>query len=154
MAVSVPDTLSRRHQRGRRLICGRAAVRREGKDVTIISYSRMALVSLEAAQELEGSGIDAEVIDVRTLNPMDMETLVASVRKTSRAVIVYEAWRTGGAGAEIAAELGERAFDYLEAPIQRVAGKDVPAPYNRHLEAASLPQKGDIISAGRKLVGK
>jgi len=133
---------------------GRAAVRREGKDITIISYSRMALVSLEAAQELEEKGIDAEVIDVRTLNPLDIETLANSVKKTSRAVVVYEAWRTGGAGAEIAAELCERAFDYLEAPILRVAGKDVPAPYNRHLEAASLPQKGDIVGAVQGLLSR
>ena len=133
---------------------GRAAVRREGKDITIISYSKMALVSLEAAQELGERGIDSEVIDVRTLNPLDIETLANSVKKTSRAVIVYEAWRTGGAGAEIAAELCERAFDYLEAPILRVAGKDVPAPYNRHLEAASLPQKGDIVSTVRSLLSR
>jgi pyruvate dehydrogenase E1 component beta subunit len=126
---------------------GQAKITREGKDISIISYSRMALLSLEAATELEKEGIDAEVIDVRTLNPLDIQTLVGSVKKTSRAVIVYEAWKTGGAGAEIATQLQEMAFDYLDSPILRVAGKDVPAPYNRHLEAASLPRKEDIITA-------
>lgn len=133
---------------------GQARVTREGKDVTIISYSRMALVSLEAANGLATKGIDAEVIDVRTLNPLDIETLVNSVKKTSRAVIIYEAWKTGGAGAEIAAELHEKAFDFLDSPILRVAAKDVPSPYNRHLEAASLPQKEDIIEGVEKILSK
>jgi pyruvate dehydrogenase E1 component beta subunit len=133
---------------------GKAKIVREGKDVSIISYSKMALFSLDSASELEKKGIDAEVVDVRSLNPLDIETLIKSVRKTSRAIIVHEAWKTGGAGAEIAAELQERAFDYLDAPITRVAGKDVPSPYNRHLEAASLPQKQDIIEAVLKLLGK
>lgn len=130
---------------------GHAAVTREGKDVSLIAYSKMALVALEAAKDLEKKGIDVEVIDIRTLNPLDMETLVSSVKKTSRAIVAYEAWKTGGAGAEIAAELQERVFDYLDAPIIRIAGKDVPAPYNRHLEAVSIPQKEDIVRAVQQL---
>ena len=133
---------------------GKAAVTREGSDVSIISYSKMALLSLEAAKDLADKEIDAEVIDVRSLNPLDMETLTESARKTSRVLIVYEAWRTGGAGAEIAAQLQERAFGYLDAPISRVAAKDAPSPYNRHLEAASLPQKQDIVKAVLELLGK
>ncbi len=133
---------------------GTVNVTRKGKDVSIVSYSRMALIAAEAASELEKEGIDAEVIDVRSLNPLDMGALVQSVKKTSRAVIVHEAWRTGGAGAEIAAELQERAFDYLDAPVIRVTGKDVPAPYNRRLEAASLPQQRDIVEAVMQLLGK
>lgn len=133
---------------------GQAKVTRQGKDVSIISYSKMALLSLEAAQELEKKGIDAEVVDLRALNPLDVETLINSVKKTSRAIIVYEAWKTGGAGAEIAALLQEKTFGYLDSPILRIAGKDVPAPYNRHLEAASLPQKEDIIEAVEKILAR
>jgi pyruvate dehydrogenase E1 component beta subunit len=131
---------------------GRANVMREGKDVTIISYSKCVFDALSAAEALENEGIDAEVIDLRTLNPLDTTTLVESIKKTAKAMIVYEGWRTGGAGAEIASQLYELAFDYLDAPIERVATRDVPIPYNRHLEAAALPTAGDVVKAAEKLV--
>ena len=132
---------------------GQAAVTRTGKDVSLIGYSRGAMLAAQAAEELAQKGVDAEVIDLRTLNPLDMDTIIGSVKKTSRAVVVYEAWKTGGAGAEIAARIAESAFDHLDAPVARVAGGDVPAPYNKHLEAASLPQVEDIISAVDQIVG-
>jgi pyruvate dehydrogenase E1 component beta subunit len=132
---------------------GQAAVTRTGKDVSLIGYSRGAMLAAQAAEELAQKGVDAEVIDLRTLNPLDMDTIIGSVKKTSRAVVVYEAWKTGGAGAEISARIAESAFDHLDAPVARVAGGDVPAPYNKHLEAASLPQVEDIISAVDQIVG-
>ncbi len=131
---------------------GRANVLRPGKDVTIISYSKCVYDSLKAAESLENEGIDAEVIDLRTLNPLDLATVIESVRKTARAIIVYEGWRTGGAGAEIASQIYEAAFDYLDAPIERVATLDTPIPYNRHLEAAALPTPADVVKAAEKLV--
>jgi pyruvate dehydrogenase E1 component beta subunit len=130
---------------------GQANVLRSGKDVTIVSYSKCVYDSLNAAEALENEGIDAEVIDLRTLNPLDLATVLESVKKTSRAVVVYEGWRTGGAGAEIAAQIYEQAFDYLDSPVERVASLDVPAPYNRHLEAAALPTSGDIVRAVERL---
>ena len=131
---------------------GRANVLRPGKDVTIISYSKCVHDSLKAAESLENEGIDAEVIDLRTLNPLDLATVIESVRKTARAIIVYEGWRTGGAGAEIASQIYEAAFDYLDAPIERVATLDTPIPYNRHLEAAALPTPAGVVKAAEKLV--
>src|SRR5271166_37247 len=130
---------------------GQASVVRQGKDVTIISYSKCVYDALAAAETLENEGIDAEVIDLRTLNPLDLSTLIESVKKTAKAVIVYEGWRTGGAGAEIAAQIYEAAFDYLDAPIERVATKDLPMPYNRHLEAAALPTPADVVKAAERL---
>src|SRR5216684_2302880 len=118
---------------------GQANVLRSGKDVTIVSYSKCVYDSLNAAEALENEGIDAEVIDLRTLNPLDIATVIESVKKTARAVVVYEGWLTGGAGAEVASQIYEAAFDDLDAPIQRVASADTPMPYNRHLEAAALP---------------
>ncbi|HXW84561.1 MAG TPA: alpha-ketoacid dehydrogenase subunit beta [Candidatus Binataceae bacterium] len=126
---------------------GKANVVREGKDVTIITYSKCLYDSLAAAESLENSSIDAEVIDLRTLNPLDLETCVASVKKTGRAAIVYEGWRTAGAGAEVASQIYEAAFDHLDAPIERVASLDTPMPYNKHLERAALPSAGDIVKA-------
>jgi pyruvate dehydrogenase E1 component beta subunit len=130
---------------------GQANVARRGKDVTIISYSKCVYDALSAAETLENEGIDAEVIDLRTLNPLDLNTVIESVKKTAKAVIVYEGWRTGGAGAEIAAQIYESAFDYLDAPIERVATKDIPMPYNRHLEAAALPTPEDVVKAVERL---
>jgi pyruvate dehydrogenase E1 component beta subunit len=130
---------------------GQANVARRGKDVTIISYSKCVYDALSAAETLENEGIDAEVIDLRTLNPLDLNTVIESVKKTAKAVIVYEGWRTGGAGAEIAAQIYEAAFDYLDAPIERVATKDIPMPYNRHLEAAALPTPEDVVKAVERL---
>jgi len=126
---------------------GQANVVREGKDVTIVAYSKTVHDALKAAEVLENQGTDAEVIDLRTLNPLDIATVVQSVKKTARAVVVYEGWLTGGAGAEVASRIYEAAFDHLDAPVQRVASADVPMPYNRHLEAAALPSPEQIVAA-------
>ena len=131
---------------------GKANVLREGKDVTIVSYSKTVHDSLKAAETLENQGTDAEVIDLRTLNPLDIGTVIQSVKKTARAVVVYEVWLTGGAGAEIASRIYEAAFDDLDAPVQRVASADVPMPYNRHLEAAALPSPGQIVQAVERVM--
>ena len=126
---------------------GKAAVRTEGTDITIISYSNMVLKSLKAAEALEKDGIHCEVIDLRTLVPLDMETLVASIKKTHRAVVAHEEWKNVGFGAEVAARIYEEAFDYIDAPIGRVGGADVPMPYAKNLERAAIPTDQDIIAA-------
>jgi pyruvate dehydrogenase E1 component beta subunit len=131
---------------------GQAKVLREGKDVTIVSYSKTVHDAMKAADILENQGIDAEVIDLRTLNPLDIATVIESVKKTARAVVVYEGWLTGGAGAEVASQIYEAAFDDLDAPIQRVASADTPMPYNRHLEAAALPSPAQIVAAVERVV--
>ncbi len=130
-----------------------AAIRRAGRDLTLIGYSRTALQAQEAAAELAKEGIEAEVIDLRSLNPIDWKTLSDSVNKTHRALVVEEDCRHAGAGAEIAASLAERCFFSLDAPVQRVAGLDIPTPYNGALEAASIPRTADIVAAARALVG-
>jgi len=124
---------------------GQATVRREGTDVTLISLSRMVDFSLEAAEELQQQGISAEVVDLRSLNPLDRETILDSARKTMRTVVVHEATRSYGWGAEVCALIQEEAFDYLDAPVLRVATKDVPLPYNRALEKQTMPQVEDIV---------
>jgi len=129
---------------------GVAALRREGKDCTIVSYSRMALRSLEAAEKLAGEGISCEVIDLRTISPWDRDAVAASLAKTYHLVVVEEGTRTGGVGAEIAATMNEIAFDDLDAPIERVAGQDVPIPASPTLEAASIPQVQDIVAAVKR----
>ena len=118
---------------------GKAKIVRAGKDVTIVSWSMGMSYALKAAEELAGEGIDAEVIDLRTLRPMDTETIVESVKKTGRCVTVEEGWAQSGVGAEIAARIMEHAFDYLDAPVVRVTGKDVPMPYAANLEKLALP---------------
>jgi len=126
---------------------GKAAVRRKGTDLTIISYSNMALLAGEASEQLAREGIQAEVIDLRTLSPLDIATVLASVRKTNRAIIVEEDWKTGGVGAEVSAQIYEHAFTALDAPIVRVAGKDTPMPYAKNLEQAAIPRVEDVIQA-------
>jgi pyruvate/2-oxoglutarate/acetoin dehydrogenase E1 component len=133
---------------------GKAAIRRSGQDVTLISYSRMLQRSLAAAETLAQAGIDAEVIDLRTLNPLDTDTLAQSVSRTGRAVIVTEDTLTGGVGAEIAARLQADAFDFLEAPIARVSGEDIPIPVSPDLETASVPTIESIVNATRIVLGK
>ena len=129
-----------------------ADVKREGRDLTILAYSIMVPRALEAAGQLATEGIDIEVVDPRTLSPLDTETIVRSVSKTGRVLIVHEAPVTGGVGAELAAVIAaSEAFDYLDAPIRRLAGRNVPIPYNRTLEAAAVPQVPDIVSAARAL---
>ncbi|MEA5077002.1 MAG: alpha-ketoacid dehydrogenase subunit beta [Anaerolineaceae bacterium] len=131
---------------------GKADVKREGKDLTIVAYSIMVQRALEAAAELEKEGIDVEVVDLRSLKPLDEETIVKSVSKTGRVLIVHEAPITGGFGGELAAIIaGSEAFDRLDAPIRRLAGLNTPIPYNRNLEAAAVPQTKDIIAAARAL---
>jgi pyruvate dehydrogenase E1 component beta subunit len=128
---------------------GKARVVRKGQHVTLISWSNGMTYSLKAAEELAKEGIDAEVIDLRTLRPMDTETLVASVKKTGRAVCVEEGWQQSGVGAEVAARLMEHAFDYLDAPVARVSGKDVPMPYAANLEKLALPSVAEVVEAAK-----
>ena len=129
---------------------GSASVRREGADITIVGYSRMAQVAEQAAEMLARQGTEAEVIDLRTLQPLDMETITESVKKTNRAVIVEEVWKTGGFAGEIASAIQEEVFDYLDGPVVRVAGRDVPTPYNGALEAATIPNAERVLSAIEK----
>jgi pyruvate dehydrogenase E1 component beta subunit len=131
---------------------GKANVMRSGKDVTLISYSKCVYDSMAAADALENQGIDAEVIDLRSLNPLDVGTMLDSVRKTGKAIVVYEGWRTGGAGAEIAARIQEAAFDHLDAPVARVATLDTPIPYNARLERAALPSPAQIIEVAERML--
>src|SRR6185437_12410076 len=128
---------------------GRARIARPGNDVTIIAFSRMVQVALDAAEKLAGEGISAEIIDLRTLRPLDVETIVASVKKTNRIVSVEEGWAFAGIGSEIAAQMMEQAFDWLDAPVKRVTAKDVPLPYAANLERLALPQVDDVIAAAK-----
>ncbi len=131
----------------------RAAIRREGRDVTLISYSYSVWKALEAAGELAKEGIEAEVIDLRSLRPLDDETIMESVARTRRAVVVDEGWRTGSLAGEIAARVQEACFWHLDAPIARVCSAEVPVPYPKHLETAALPQVADIVATVRALPG-
>ena len=131
---------------------GKSTIQRPGKDVTIVTYSKMLELSLKAADELAKEGIEAEIIDLRTLRPLDIEPVIESFKKTNRAVIVEEGWKSYGVGAEISALIYELAFDYVDAPIKRVAQKEVPLPYNRDLEQLALPQVDDIIKAVREVL--
>jgi pyruvate dehydrogenase E1 component beta subunit len=128
---------------------GKARIVRSGKDVTLISWSNGMSYALKAADELAKEGIEAEVIDLRTLRPMDTETIIASVKKTGRAVTVEEGWQQSGVGAEIAARIMEHAFDYLDAPVMRVSGKDVPMPYAANLEKLALPNVAEVVAAAK-----
>jgi pyruvate dehydrogenase E1 component beta subunit len=128
---------------------GRAAVIREGTDITIIAYSRMAHVAAEVAEKLAADGVSAEVVDLRSLRPLDRETVVASVRRTGCAVIAEDDWLTYGVGAEIAATIQEGAFDWLDAPVRRVAMAEVPLPYSKPLELAALPSADSLVTAVR-----
>ena len=125
---------------------GKAAIRRPGADVTLITYSRSLLTTLVAAEQLASEGIDAEVIDLRTIRPLDVETLVTSVRKTHRAVIIEEDWPYCGLGASVADRIYQVAFDELDAPIRRVATKDAPVPYNKSVEASMLPTPERVVA--------
>ncbi len=130
---------------------GKARVARAGEHVTITAFSRMVKLALQAAEELEKAGISAEVIDLRSLRPFDAETVAASVKKTNRIVTVEEGWPFAGVGAEIAALIMEQCFDWLDAPVKRVAGKDVPLPYAANLEHLAVPQVDDIVAAAREI---
>lgn len=132
---------------------GKAAIRRAGGDVTIVATSKMVHTALEAAETLAGDGIGAEVIDPRTISPLDIETIVESVTKTHRLIIAHEAVKTGGVGAEIAAQVVEAAFDYLDAPIVRIGAPFTPVPFSVPLEQAFIPSAADIVQVARKLLG-
>jgi len=131
---------------------GKADVKREGKDVTVVGVARNAMLALEAAKILEKEGIDIEVIDPRTISPLDRKTIIESVKKTSRLVIAHDAWKAGGIGAEIAASVAEAAMDYLDAPIRRVASRDIPAPSTPTLDQHALPNVGKIIEAVKEII--
>ncbi len=127
---------------------GKAAVMKEGSDITLVGYSRMSVVALEVARRLEADeGISCEVVDVRSLRPLDRPTIIESVKKTSRAVVVEEDWYSYGVGAELAATIQEGAFDYLDAPVKRVAQAEVPLPYAKVMEQAALPKAQNIVEA-------
>jgi pyruvate dehydrogenase E1 component beta subunit len=133
---------------------GRAKIERSGSDVTIVAFSIMVGKALKAAEELAEQGIDAEVINLRTIRPLDRHTILESVKKTNRIVTCEEGWAFSGIGAEIAALIGEHAFDYLDAPLARVSGADVPMPYAANLEALALPQAEHIVAAAKKVCYK
>ncbi len=127
-------------------------MQREGRDVTIVTYSKMLEISLKAAEQLSKEGIEAEIVDLRTLRPLDMEPVIESFKKTNRAVIVEEGWRSYGVGSEVASRIYEEAFDYVDAPIKRVAQEEVPLPYNRNLEQMALPNVDDVIKAVKEVL--
>lgn len=130
----------------------KAKVLRKGKDISIITYGTGVYKSLKAAEELATVGIDAEVIDLRVLHPLDEETFLASVAKTHRAIIIEDAWRSVSISSEISARIMEKAFYELDAPVQRLCGVEVPIPYSAHMEEASVPQQNDIVNAVKKMI--
>lgn len=131
---------------------GKSIVQRPGRDVTLVTYSKMLEVSMRAAEVLEKDGIQVEIVDLRTLRPLDMEPVLESFKKTNRAVIVEEGWRSYGVGSEITSRIYEEAFDYVDAPIKRVAQKEVPLPYNRVLEQMALPSVEEIVLAVKEVL--
>ena len=137
---------------GIKIRLGKADVKKQGSDVTIISYSKMVQNSLEAAALLENDGISAEVVDLRTLRPLDVETIIASTKKTHRVVVVEETTKFGGFAGEVVSIVQQEAFDYLDAPVERVAGEEVPIPYSMPLEKLAIPDTQRIVSAVKKLI--
>jgi pyruvate dehydrogenase E1 component beta subunit len=131
---------------------GKSKIQRPGKDVTIVTYSKGLELSMKAADDLAKEGIEAEVVDLRSLRPLDMDPILESFKKTNRAVIVEEGWKSFGVGAEVQSRIYEEAFDYADAPIKRVAQKEVPLPYNRTLEQSALPQVPDVIAAVKEVL--
>ena len=130
---------------------GRAAVHREGTDLSIVTYGAMLWVAVEAAQQLEKEGISAEIVDLRTILPLDEETVLSSVKKTSRVILLHEDTITGGIGAELAARIAEKAFEYLDAPLARIAAPDTPVPFSPPLEEAFLPNVPLVLEKARRL---
>jgi pyruvate dehydrogenase E1 component beta subunit len=130
----------------------RGIVRREGRDVTLVTFSRMVHITMQAAEDLAKEGIEAEVIDLRSIRPLDLDLVLDSVRKTNRVVVAEEGWKYYGTGQGITSLIYEYAFDYLDAPVGLVTGKDVPMPYSKVLERAALPTKGDVVAAVRAIV--
>ncbi len=130
----------------------RGIVRREGSDVTIVTFSRMVHICMQAAEELAKNGVEAEVIDLRSIRPIDLDLVLDSVRKTNRVVVAEEGWKYYGTGQGIAAMIYEHAFDWLDAPVGQVTGKDVPMPYSKSLERAALPSRAEVIAAVNAIV--
>ncbi|MBE9569773.1 MAG: alpha-ketoacid dehydrogenase subunit beta [Proteobacteria bacterium] len=133
---------------------GSAAVKRPGKDITILTYSRMTYLCLEAAEQLAKEEIDVEIVDLRTLKPLDFALIAESVKKTYNVLIVHEACLTGGFGAEIAARIGEELFDYLDAPVMRIGAKDVPIPFSPVMEDFVLPKVSDVVEGVKKVLNR
>jgi pyruvate dehydrogenase E1 component beta subunit len=131
---------------------GKSVIQRQGRDVTIVTYSKMLEISTKAADQLLKDGIEVEIVDLRSLRPLDIGPVLESFKKTNRAVIVEEGWRSYGVGSEVAARIYEEAFDYVDAPIQRVAQKEVPLPYNHSLEQMAIPQVDDVIKAVKEVL--
>ncbi len=131
---------------------GRSKVQRPGDDVTIVTYSKGLEISTKAADQLASEGIEAEIVDLRTLRPLDMGPVIESFKKTNRAVVVEEGWKSYGVGSEIATRIYEESFDYVDAPVRRVAQDEVPLPYNRTLEQAALPQVDDVVAAVKEVL--
>lgn len=131
---------------------GKSKIQRVGKDVTVVSYSKGLEISMKAAELLSKEGVEVEVVDLRTLRPLDMEPVLESFKKTNRAVVVEEGWKSFGVGSEITSRIYEQAFDYVDAPIKRVAQDEVPLPYNHTLEQAALPQIEDVVAAVREVL--
>jgi pyruvate dehydrogenase E1 component beta subunit len=131
---------------------GKSTIQRPGRDVTIVTYSKGLEISLKAAEELAQSGVECEIVDLRSLRPLDMVPVIESFKKTNRAVIVEEGWKSYGVGAEVASRIYEQAFDYADAPVVRVAQKEVPLPYNKALEQSALPQPADVVAAVREVL--
>jgi pyruvate dehydrogenase E1 component beta subunit len=131
---------------------GKSTIQRPGKDVTLVTYSKGLEVSMKAAEDLARDGIEAEIVDLRSLRPLDMGSVIESFKKTNRAVIVEEGWKSYGVGAEVSSRIYEQAFDYVDAPVVRVAQKEVPLPYNRALEQSALPQPSDVVAAVREVL--
>jgi pyruvate dehydrogenase E1 component beta subunit len=130
---------------------GKSKIQKPGNDVTIVTYSKMLQQSFKAAEQLSKDGIDVEIVDLRSLRPLDMDPVLESVKKTNRVVIVEEGWKSFGVGSEVSARIYEEAFDYIDAPVKRVAQKEVPLPYNAPLEQFALPQIDDIIAAVKEV---
>jgi pyruvate dehydrogenase E1 component beta subunit len=131
---------------------GKSTIQRAGKDITLVTYSKMLEISLKAADLLAKEGIEVEIVDLRSLRPLDMGPAVESFKKTNRAVIVEEGWKSYGVGSEISARLYEEAFDYADAPIKRVAQAEVPLPYNQALEQMALPQVETVVTAVKEVL--
>jgi pyruvate dehydrogenase E1 component beta subunit len=131
---------------------GESIVQRPGKDITLVTYSKMLEISTKAADELAKEGIEVEIVDLRSLRPLDMGPVIESFKKTNRAVVVEEGWKSFGVGSEVVSRIYEEAFDYVDAPIKRVAQREVPLPYNRNLEQMALPQVADVIAAVKEVL--
>lgn len=131
---------------------GKSKIQREGKHVTLVTYSKMLEISTKAADQLSKEGIEVEIVDLRSLRPIDMEPVLESVKKTNRAVIVEEGWKSFGVGSEVSSRIYEEAFDYIDAPVRRVAQLEVPLPYNRRLEQLALPQVENVVQAVKEVL--